>query len=123
ERSRRTERGTSSRQSQEPVTMKEPTMYRTGLVPLLTVWLVALSASDASAQEKIDKQMADLEVAKATFIKEKEAAKQKVLSQFDALIQKVVNDPKLKPADRLSLADKLRTERKVFAEKEDLPEN
>lgn len=98
-------------------------MFRIPLLRLLAVCVVALAARPAPAQDKIDKQIAELENAKSRFIKDKEAAKQRVLSQFDALIQKVMKSTNVKPADRLSLADKLRDERKEFAEKEDLSEN
>jgi hypothetical protein len=46
-----------------------------------------------------------------------------VLKKFDAWIQKVATSRALKAADRLSLTDDLREERKLFAEKEDMAEN
>jgi hypothetical protein len=96
-------------------------MLRSPLIVVLAMCLF-VAAGRASAQDKIDKQIADLEIVKANFVKDKEAAKKKVLNQFDALIQQVMK-AKLGAAERLSLADKLRAERKVFAEKQDLPEN
>jgi hypothetical protein len=87
------------------------------------VGLALAGPAEAAAQNRIDKLVDDLEAEKARFVKDKEAAKQRVLSQFDTLIRKVVNSPKLKAADRLSLADRLRSEREAFAKTEDLPEN
>ncbi len=98
-------------------------MSRTSLISLLAVCLVAPAASHAWAQEKIDKQIADLEAAKAKFLKDKQAEKQKVLKRFDAFIEQVTTRGAGKAADRLSLTDDLREERKVFAEKEDVAEN
>jgi hypothetical protein len=95
-------------------------------MPLILLWavcLITLATSRAWPQDKIDKQTAYLQVVQAQFVKDKETEKQKVLNKFDVLIKNVTNNSKLKPADRLSLTEKLRSERKVFAEKEDLPEN
>jgi hypothetical protein len=98
-------------------------MSRTLLISLLALCLVAPAANHALAQDKRDKQTAQMEKLKAKFVKDKEAAKQKVLNQFDSLIQKAATSKALKAADGLSLAENLRAERKVFAEKEDVPEN
>ncbi|HLJ95854.1 MAG TPA: hypothetical protein VKU02_21940 [Gemmataceae bacterium] len=98
-------------------------MSRTPLISLLAVCFIAPAASHAWAQEKIDKQIAALEAAKAQFLKDKQAEKQKVLKKFDAWIQKVATSRAMKAADRLSLTDDLREERKVFAEKEDVAES
>ena len=50
-------------------------------------------------------------------------AKQKVLIQFDALIKKVLSNRSVKASDRIALTDKLKSDRQVFAEREELPEN
>jgi hypothetical protein len=99
-------------------------MSRVRLIPLLAVCLIAPAGVPVFGQDKmLEKQVAELEVVKAQFIKDKDAAKQRVLSQFDTLMQRVMKSSKVSAADRLSLVDRLRAERKVFAEKEDLPEN
>jgi hypothetical protein len=98
-------------------------MVRTALIGLLVVGFIVPINSHTWAHEKIDKQIAALEAAKAQFLKAKQAEKQKVLKKFDAWIEKVATSRAMKAADRLSLTDDLREERKAFAEKEDVPEN
>jgi hypothetical protein len=97
-------------------------MMTTRIIPLAAICLVSLAAGPAPAQVKVDKMLEDLEAEKARFVKEKQAAKQKVLSRFDTLIRKV-NDSNVKAADKPALARRLRAEREEFAKTEDLPEN
>jgi hypothetical protein len=92
-------------------------------ISLLVMAFLGPLTPDASGQDSIAKQLADLEALKAKFLKDKETAKQKVLDKFNALIQQVTVSGRGKAADRLSLADSLREERQVFAEKEDVPDN
>jgi hypothetical protein len=98
-------------------------MFRKWILLSLITAFLAPATQHASAQDTIAKQLADLEAVKSKFLKDKEAAKQKVLNKFNSLIQKVTANGRGKAVDRLSLADNLREERKVFAEKEDVPEN
>jgi hypothetical protein len=107
-------------------------MYRHWLPLVTAICLAPLAAGRLPAQDKqdkpdkidkIDKLVKELDAEKGRFIKQKEAAKQKVLKDFDAVIKKVANNPNVKPADRLAIADKLKADRAMLAEKEDLPES
>lgn len=98
--------------------MKIPHAFSLAVLGLLT-----LAAGVSPAQDKVDQLLNEMERLKAQFAKDKAAEKKKVLNKFDAMIRSVMNSTKGKAADRLALADRLRTDRSQFDQKEDLPDD